>query len=98
MASGTMDVLQSQIEKLTLEAGKIQTEVTSQQLKFTVLNTRLDEIHLTITQLKNFLSQLDGGTPQKSGSRAVLNLGTAGFGTRQVRRCFRHLFLWLLVD
>ncbi|TID23606.1 hypothetical protein E6O75_ATG03242 [Venturia nashicola] len=80
MAS-TMDVLQAQIEKLTIEAGKIQVEITSQQLKFTVLNTRLDEIHFTITQLKGFQSQLDAGKPQQSGSRALLNLGTgAGVG------------------
>lgn len=85
-----MDVLQTQIKKSTLEANKIQNELTSQQLQFTVLNTRLDEIHLTITQLRGFQSQLNGGKPQQSGSRAALNLGIAGFGNSQVRSFSSH--------
>lgn len=85
MATKTVDVLQAQIQKLTSEAEKIQNEVSSQNLKFTVVNTRLDEIILTITQLKGFQSQLKRGSPQQSGSRLLLDLGTAGFGNSQVR-------------
>lgn len=84
MATKTVDVLQDQIQKLEQEASNIQNEVSSQKLQFTVLNTRLDDITLTITQLKGFQSQLNGSRPQTSGMRGLFNLGTAGAGSNQV--------------
>ncbi|RDI78737.1 hypothetical protein Vi05172_g11329 [Venturia inaequalis] len=83
MDPGIMDAIQLQIERLTIEAGNIQNEVTSQQVKLTVLNARLNETHLKITQLKDVQSQLDGGKPPKSGSRGLMSLGAAGFGNSQ---------------
>lgn len=77
MAS-TMNVLQAQIEKLEEEATRIQGEVAS-------VNTRLDEINLTIAQLNGFQAQLDRERPQHSGMRLAPQSDTASAVSNQVR-------------
>ncbi|QDS69466.1 hypothetical protein FKW77_006235 [Venturia effusa] len=83
MAAMAMDALQGQIQYFEGQANRIQTQVDTHKLQFTVLNTRLDDIAFTITQLKGFQSQLDGGMHQQSGSQALLHSGTAGIRDSQ---------------